>query len=740
MKVIHLIGGGDSGGAKTHVLNLLKDLGSHIDVHLICFMRTDFADDAEKMGIPITVIEANNPVSEFNILKKLLKNRQVDLIHCHGAKGNFMGRMIRSHVCAPMVSTIHSDYRLDYLGRPLARFIYGTTYMAALRRADYYIGVSDPMTELLIDRNFPATGIYTIYNGIDFVTPLKFVSRQEFFSSIGFKVENGDIVAGIAARLSPVKDIPTLLRAMAIAYKKADNLKLVIAGDGEDAEKLKQMAAALGIAEKVCFAGWLSDINSFYNAIDINLLTSISETFPYALTEGTRMKKATVASRVGGVPVLIDHGVNGFIFTPGNAEELADSLLTLTENPELRNSFGTLLHKKASEMFSISKMIETQLEIYNSILHRHKRRKERKRDGIAICGAYGHGNIGDDAILHSIIDAVKKMDANIPITVFGKNPKYLKKAYRVDAIYSFNLFSVFNVMRKSLLYINGGGTLLQNITSVRSLFYYLFTIRLAKQLKNKVVMYGCGIGPVRGDFFVKYVKKVLNKNVDIITLREPHSLAELKSFSVTHPQLKLTSDPALVLRPPEDSLVSAFLETHNFSVSEKHVCFILRNWKNFEQKKDDIAKLADYLYKKHGYSAVFLSMNTPDNTANDAVRLISKAPNICVYENLSPEMTIGILSKMDLVISMRLHALIFASICGIPMVGLAYDPKINSFLDYLGYGSCIDLDSVNFDVLKESAEKELVLCSRKENLKQHAKRLAAEEKGNINAVIELLGE
>ena len=82
---------------------------------------------------------------------------------------------------APVVTTVHSDYRLDYLGRPVARLSYGTTNMLALRRVNYYIGVSDPMTDILIERDFPADRIYTIYNGIDFKTPIRTMSREEYF-------------------------------------------------------------------------------------------------------------------------------------------------------------------------------------------------------------------------------------------------------------------------------------------------------------------------------------------------------------------------------------------------------------------------------------------------------------------------------------------------------------------------------------------------------------------------------
>ncbi len=114
--------------------------------------------------------------------------------------------------------------------------------------------------------------------------------------------------SGIAARLNPVKDIATLIRGFAMAHESLPQLRLLIAGDGEQMDMLKELAAELGVEDSVCFAGWVSDTDSFYHAIDINTLTSLSETFPYALTEGARAGLPTVASRVGGVPYLIEHG------------------------------------------------------------------------------------------------------------------------------------------------------------------------------------------------------------------------------------------------------------------------------------------------------------------------------------------------------------------------------------------------------------------------------------------------
>ncbi|MGI6255580.1 MAG: polysaccharide pyruvyl transferase CsaB [Acutalibacter sp.] len=740
MRVIHLIGGGDTGGAKTHVLNLLKELNQFIDARLFCFRKGDFSEDAAKMGIPIEVIESGNPIVGLRELKKRLQGEQVDIIHCHGARGNLMGNLIKRYLGAPVVTTVHSDYRLDYLGRPVARLSYGTTNMVALRRVNFYIGVSDPMTDILIERGFPADRIYTIYNGIDFKTPIHPVPKEEFLKSVGMKWEPEDVIAGIAVRLSPVKDVPTLLRAMKIACEQNPHLKLLIGGDGEDRQKLETMTQELGLSDKVCFAGWLTDVNSFYHAIDINLLTSISETFPYSLTEGTRMHRATIASRVGGVPVLIDDGVNGLIFEPGNAEQLAQHLLTLAGDKELRDTFGERIYEKASREFSIDRMVEHQLEIYESILKRDARQKSRKRDGTIICGAYGHGNAGDDAILKSIIHSVQQLDPTMPITVLAKNTQSIKKRYRVNSIYTFNLPKMFAAMGKSVLYINGGGTLIQNATSWRSLWYYLFTLRLAKLLGNKVDMYGCGIGPVNGEKNIRLVKRVLDRSVDTITLRESDSMEELKSFGVQKPEILLCSDPALVLQPSPDVDVDAYLKRHGIESGKRYLCFMLRTWYGFDAKAAAFAACADRAREQYGLEPVFLSLNIfHDSLAAQKVTQLMKTPALILDDWAEPELLMGVLGRMDAVVSMRLHGLIFSSVSGVPLVGVSYDPKIGSFLKYLDAGTCIDLPDVTPENLNDAVDQALACLPQREELKAKALKLQQVERQNIQAVARLLG-
>jgi len=172
MKVIHLISGGDSGGAKTHVLSLLRNLNNSITAQMICFKDGPFADEARSMGIPTEICGGNNIPKLCRQLTEYIRQGEYDIIHCHGARANMVGALLRRTTGRPVVTTVHSDYKLDYMGRPFSHLTFGSINAWALRHLDYRIGVSDAMVDLLISRGFPADRFYAIYTGIDFTPAL----------------------------------------------------------------------------------------------------------------------------------------------------------------------------------------------------------------------------------------------------------------------------------------------------------------------------------------------------------------------------------------------------------------------------------------------------------------------------------------------------------------------------------------------------------------------------------------
>ena len=700
MKVMHLISGGDSGGAKTHVHSLLTHLARTIDVTMVCFMEGPFAQEARELGIPTVVLPGHNLPKVRNTLKKMITEGGYQILHCHGARGNLMGALLRKATGLPVVTTVHSDYRLDYLGRPFSRLTYGTINTIALRKLDYRIGVSDAMTDLLISRGFDPDKLFTIYNGIDFAPRTPAMDREAYWRSVGLKADRNSVVVGIAARLNPVKDIATLVRGFALAHQECPDLRLLIAGDGEQMGMLRELAAQLGVAEQVCFAGWVSDTDSFYNALDINTLTSLSETFPYSLTEGARAGLPTVASRVGGVPYLIEHGVHGLLFEAGDAQALSRHLVTLARDPELRRHMGQRLYQRAKEDYSLESTLQRQLTIYETILRRQHRQAGR-RDGALVCGAYGRGNAGDDAILEAIVTELRQADPDLPIWVLSRSPEDTRRTYRVNSIYTFAFPKFLLRMRKTKLYINGGGSLMQDVTSHRSLWFYLFTISWAKKLGNKVMMYGCGIGPIHSPANRRRASRVLQKSVDAITLRDTHSRAELADMGVTRPEIILSADPTVILPAAPDTVVDGLLESQGIDPSGKYIGFALRPWPGFEAKAPIFAAAADYAYEKYGLTPVFLPIERRLDV--DAAKLAAKhmsAPYYILPSTGSSDHTIGLFARMQAVVSMRLHALVFSAGQGVPLVGVVYDQKISSFLSYIGQDLYTDLDKVTVDVLR----------------------------------------
>ena len=698
MKIIHLISGGDVGGAKTHVLSLLEGLGRTQSVRLVCFTDGAFADDAKAMGIDTLVLDCGVKNS-IRRLTEMIQSEHFEIVHCHGSRANMIGAILKRTIKVPIVTTVHSDYRLDYLGRPFHRLTYGTINTVALRMFDYHIGVSDAMVQLLISRGFDAQKIFSIYNGVEFPPNEPKLSRSAYLQSLGVQFDEETVVFGIAARLNPVKDIATLIRGFAAAAKTCPNIRLIIAGDGEERQMLESLAAELCPTGSVIFAGWVQDTDSFYHAIDVNMLTSISEGSPYALVEGARMHCATIATSVGGIPYMMESGVTGLLFTPKDVDTLAGYMIRLVQNPAFRRQLGENFYEKAETVYSAEATVNHQLEIYRTILRQCAANKEKRR-GVLICGAYGKGNAGDEAILKAILRQLQHIDPDMPIHVLSHNPKDTRLTHHVGAVYVFNPFSFLPVMRRTKLYISGGGSLIQNQTSTRSLNYYLLSIRLAKMTGNRVLMYGCGIGPVNGEASRKRAAKVIDRNVDAITLREDLSAEELKTMGVSRPKVYVTADPALLLEPGSEGAVDGFLLGNNIDPAGQYALFVLRDWPGFAEKKEAFVRAASYVKNSYGLTPIFFALE-PQRDLPPSREVAKELGFDCPMLSAPSDekLIIGMMKKMRIVVSMRLHALIFASSVGTPLVAVSYDPKVTGFMRYIGQKHCVYFEDVTAENL-----------------------------------------
>jgi len=682
MKVLHLIGGGDEGGAKSHVLSLVKELSSKIDVKLISLRYGAFADDAKAMGIDVKVVRTGNIFSDINNIIKIAVDGGYNILHTHGAKANMIGVFVKHKTKIPVVSTVHSDYRLDYLHSVLRMYTFGLINTIALRLVDYYIAVSENFKDMLIKRGFPAHSIYTVYNGIPFDNEIDIIPRSAFAEKYGIDLSPDDVVVGIAARLHPVKGHTVLLDAAAKVLKKHPNTKFLIAGSGDELKPtLEKKAIQLGISDNVFFLGWVTEPFSFFECIDINVLASYSESFPYVILEGARMKKATVSSKVGGLEDLFVQNENGFLYTPGDSDALAEHLETLLDDPEKRRNMGEKLYLTAKEHFSLETMCNTQLGIYNSIQYKEKQNeKDDKLYDITILGYYGYDNSGDDAILKSFIDHVQKYHKDLSVVVLSNNPSQTRKLYRVQSVYRFHPLKLPTILSKTRLFITGGGTLVQDGTSSRSLWYYLSMIKLALKKGAHAVLFANGLGPLTRKKNRKAASEILDR-MEVITLRDANAYEQLKSLGVKKPLTKVAVDPVLALSPADLSIGYNILKNEGVPLDGNIVAFCIRKWKKVKRAEEILAALADKISLELHAIPLFVPMQLPNDLrfSKKIVRCM-KEKGYVLHGRYSVDESMSILGNTNLIIGMRLHSLIYAANMGLPMVGLAYEPKVDYFM------------------------------------------------------------
>jgi polysaccharide pyruvyl transferase CsaB len=362
---------------------------------------------------------------------------------------------------------------------------------------------------------------------------------------------------------------------------------------------------------------------------------------------------------------------------------------------------GEKLFDRATNNFSNEKLALSHVEIYNSVISDFY--NDKKYD-VSLSGYYGFKNCGDDALLHAIIDDLKEQKPDIRINVFSMRPKLTRREYAVDSSNRFNVFSLVNRLKNTKLLINGGGSLIQDATSSKSLWYYLNVIKLAKKLGCKVFVYANGIGPIK-DKNLKFASEITNL-ADYITLREKSSLSEIERMGISMEKVEVTADPAISLEPAGKNKIDAVFEDMGLDADKKIIGVSVRDW----DKNDPgfFTGLASYLdeLSERDFEILFIPMKTPDDEkASLQVMSYMKNKAFMTPSGLGYSEVIGVISKTHIMLGMRLHTLIFSVASGVPVVGIEYDPKIMGFLEYAKIDKCVNSENFIVDDLKKYTEE-----------------------------------
>lgn len=159
-------------------------------------------------------------------------------------------------------------------------------------------------------------------------------------------------------------------------------------------------------------------------------------------------------------------------------------------------------------------------------------------NNIVISGYYGSKNAGDEAMLSAMLEVFSELNPKLHITVISSDPEYTRKRHSVDAVNWLNVVDILKVLKKADLLISGGGSLLQNVTSGRSLYYYMGVLFLAKLVHTPIMLYAQGIGPIYGKFARRLMRWFGNHSA-LITVRDKDSLKELDMLKIVKPPIKL---------------------------------------------------------------------------------------------------------------------------------------------------------------------------------------------------------
>ena len=350
-------------------------------------------------------------------------------------------------------------------------------------------------------------------------------------------------------------------------------------------------------------------------------------------------------------------------------------------------------------------------------MHGHKSRIVNtvvKSTKVVICGSYGLGNPGDEAILSCMMRALKVFPRQIDFVVLSFDPSHTSKLHGVKAIpiLSLRIADKVSLLRKSHLFILGGGGLIQDYSSMLNLPLWVSNLKLAHAMGTPTMLYAVGVEPIRFASCRTNVARALGQ-ASVITVRDENSAKLLKSWG-TRNEVLVTADPAwgmknLAYHGPEYSCEQAGKESRD----EPLVGISLRQWLDLDSSiyryifpfKHDprlwrfsanlkaerflnaMASVADALVERVNARIVVLPFWQKADRATcisfiDRVRHRERVE--LVRDQYSGLQLIALMRNMDAFIGMRMHSLLFAAISGTPFIALGYSPKVKAFMSQLG--------------------------------------------------------
>ncbi|MDA3885287.1 MAG: glycosyltransferase [Candidatus Delongbacteria bacterium] len=361
IKILHIDTEMGWRGGQQQAVYLFENLFKKgFSTEFVCKPGSELSAYFKKNDLPYIEVKMSNELDFISAYKiaKHCKNNKFNILHLHSAHAHSIGLLAKFfYRKLKIIGVRRVDFKIK--NNIFSRFKYNSWLI------DKIVCISEEIKRVMLSSGVDKDKLTVIHSGVnlnkfDNVKADPYLRKQ-------YNIPANDIIIGTVAALVGHKDYPNLLKAASIVLKKRKDVTFLAVGDGKNEEDIKKLHKELGLGNKFIFAGYQKEVGKFLRSFDIFVLASKMEGLGTSILDAQSVALPVIATKAGGIPEMIENGVNGILVEPQSPEKLAEAISDLVDNEEKRNIIGKNGNVSV-EQFSIDHTVEKNINLYEELL------------------------------------------------------------------------------------------------------------------------------------------------------------------------------------------------------------------------------------------------------------------------------------------------------------------------------------------------------------------------------------